>query len=139
MFDELNSIFGEISNFFTTKENNTDNNLNKTFHISSLPEHNFQTELSNTKKLNNININKLRTSQKLDLTKYNDKIIQPNGTIKIIISRPSKQYCVKMCGKEHCSHALASPINPYTRYCFVDSEGWILEPGIQEEACVYMC
>ncbi|AUV58137.1 hypothetical protein [Bandra megavirus] len=139
MSDRLNNIFGEISNFFTTKENNTDNNLNKTFHISSLPEHNFEAESSNIKKLNNIHTNKLRTSQKLDLTKYNNKIIQPDGTIKIIMSQPSKQYCVKMCGKEHCSHALSSPRNPYNRYCFVDSEGWILEPGIQEESCMYMC
>lgn len=55
------------------------------------------------------------------------------------MSRPSKQYCVKMCGKEHCGHALASPINPYTEYCLVDIEGWILEPGIIKEPCMYMC
>ncbi|ANB50307.1 hypothetical protein [Powai lake megavirus] len=139
MFDRLNNMFGEMSKYFLAKEDNTINNFNKTYHISSLPEHNFEAESSNIKKLNNFHTNKLRTSQKLDLTKYNNKIIQPDGTIKIIILQPSKQYCVKMCGKEHCSHALASPRNPYNRYCYVDSEGWILEPGIQEEACMYMC
>lgn len=134
-------MFDKIYNFFTAKENNT-NNLNKTYHIGSLPEHNFQIESESgdiIQPSNVHNTNKLRTSQKLDLTKYNNKIIQPDGTIKIIMSRPSKQYCVKLCGKEHCSHALASPIDPYTKYCFVDFEGWILEPGIQEESCVYMC